>query len=478
MKEFRTMSGFKRRYTFVLTSIAVILIAVFSYASAGWNRVKIGTCPTAGLEEIEVADGRNDGINRVYVVTRDGGIYEWTYAGGSWSCETVSYIGSETFTPLAVGSGRNDGTNRVYTGEYLYSGDIIEATFSGGEWAREYVQTSIGNVLCVKVGDGRNDGVSRLYVGGQFFGLYEYTRSGSNWSELVINSSIIGGTHDIADGRNDGIKRIYCPDRRGPLYEFSWNGTSYDEAVINLPQQWIVGVSVGQGRNDGINRIYAAVENGHLYEVTYAYSGWQVLDITPSGPNKSRYGIRIGKTKSEGKYLLYATQQGGDLREYSWNGSTYEDSVVIDAVTGATACLSIGIGRNDDTVRIYATNYSTRAIYEVTNTSPYYAVTEGNWGGSSYKLEQNYPNPFTQMTEIRFQITNGVSKIPVSVRIYDMAGRLVKTLIDKKWNTGVYKIIWNGEDKLGNRVAAGIYFYRLETGKSIISKKLVVLRGN
>ncbi len=93
--------------------------------------------------------------------------------------------------------------------------------------------------------------------------------------------------------------------------------------------------------------------------------------MTPSGPNKSHYSIIVGKIRSDGKKRIYATTQGGAMYEYSWNGSKYTDSVILDATTGATACLAIGDGRNDDTGRIYVSNYFEGIIYEVTHFEPW-----------------------------------------------------------------------------------------------------------
>jgi flagellar hook assembly protein FlgD len=88
-------------------------------------------------------------------------------------------------------------------------------------------------------------------------------------------------------------------------------------------------------------------------------------------------------------------------------------------------------------------------------------------------LAQNYPNPFNPLTTICF----GVKKRgQVSLRIYDTAGRLVVTLIDREKPAGRYEVVWSGSDGAGNTVASGIYFYKLVAGDFVQTKKMVLLR--
>ena len=64
----------------------------------------------------------------------------------------------------------------------------------------------------------------------------------------------------------------------------------------------------------------------------------------------------------------------------------------------------------------------------------------------------------------------------VSLAVYDITGRLVKTLVDESQKSGVYRIQWAGLDDAGERVPSGIYFYRLKVGGKTETKKVVLLR--
>ncbi|MBN1165305.1 MAG: T9SS type A sorting domain-containing protein, partial [Candidatus Krumholzibacteriota bacterium] len=89
------------------------------------------------------------------------------------------------------------------------------------------------------------------------------------------------------------------------------------------------------------------------------------------------------------------------------------------------------------------------------------------------RLEQNYPNPFNGHTTISYSVSGNSL---VELRIYDTAGRLVRTLERKNRNAGRYQIVWDGKDNASRGVASGVYFMRISTGEFEQSRKLVYLR--
>jgi hypothetical protein len=105
------------------------------------------------------------------------------------------------------------------------------------------------------------------------------------------------------------------------------------------------------------------------------------------------------------------------------------------------------------------------------------ALTNINVTGSeapkAYRLAQNYPNPFNPSTTIKYDMK---AKGLVTVRIYDVAGRLVRTLVNEVKDAGAYSAVWDGRNSGGRSVASGIYFYKMETAGFSATKKLVLLR--
>jgi len=92
---------------------------------------------------------------------------------------------------------------------------------------------------------------------------------------------------------------------------------------------------------------------------------------------------------------------------------------------------------------------------------------------SEYSLEQNYPNPFNPTTEIRFSIPEASR---VSLKIYDVAGREVKTMIDEDFSAGVHSSKWDGRNDRNELVPSGVYFYRLTAGTFVEVKKALLLK--
>jgi plastocyanin len=88
-------------------------------------------------------------------------------------------------------------------------------------------------------------------------------------------------------------------------------------------------------------------------------------------------------------------------------------------------------------------------------------------------LRQNYPNPFNATTEIGYVLPQAGS---VTLGVYDARGRRVATLENGVRSQGPHRAVWNGRTSDGGRVPTGIYFYRLQSGGFVMTKKLVILR--
>jgi subtilisin family serine protease len=118
---------------------------------------------------------------------------------------------------------------------------------------------------------------------------------------------------------------------------------------------------------------------------------------------------------------------------------------------------------------------------------------------SRFSLSQNYPNPFNPVTTIAFEIkpenpvassptplekhgesytpqTGQISIVPASLKIYNIRGQLVKTLVESNLPPGKYEVSWDGTDQNDKKVASGVYLYNLQTPQSQISRKMILLK--
>ena len=97
----------------------------------------------------------------------------------------------------------------------------------------------------------------------------------------------------------------------------------------------------------------------------------------------------------------------------------------------------------------------------------------GNQIPTEFKLDQNYPNPFNPSTVISFQLS-AVGN--VQVKVFDMLGREVTTLVNEEKPAGRYQINWNGTDNFGGKVTSGVYFYTLKAGNFVETKKMMLIK--
>jgi len=89
-------------------------------------------------------------------------------------------------------------------------------------------------------------------------------------------------------------------------------------------------------------------------------------------------------------------------------------------------------------------------------------------------LNQNHPNPFNPSTTIGYYLP---AAVPVTLDIYDSSGKLVARLLDRdRQPRGTHSVEWRGLDAQGRLVSSGVYFYRLQSGKEVLSRKMILLR--
>ena len=95
----------------------------------------------------------------------------------------------------------------------------------------------------------------------------------------------------------------------------------------------------------------------------------------------------------------------------------------------------------------------------------------------TFSLYQNYPNPFNPNTTIQFEIPfTEKQKVNVELRIYNLQGELIRTLVNEEKSPGIYRVLWNGDDQFGEKVVSGIYLYRINIGEFSAVKKMILVK--
>jgi hypothetical protein len=122
-------------------------------------------------------------------------------------------------------------------------------------------------------------------------------------------------------------------------------------------------------------------------------------------------------------------------------------------------------GMHNPKYAIDVLRYSRQAIIGITPIS--------NEVPMRFEMTQNYPNPFNPATYINFAIAK---QSDVTIKIYDIMGREVKTLVNEKMNPGKYKVDWISDNNEGKIVSSGVYFYRIIAGTFTDTKKMILIR--
>jgi hypothetical protein len=140
----------------------------------------------------------------------------------------------------------------------------------------------------------------------------------------------------------------------------------------------------------------------------------------------------------------------------------------------------------DDSGNVYVTGTSYNSLTYTDYTTIKYVKKPSAVGNevessekpSEFTLSQNYPNPFNPTTTIKFKVQGSRFKVPVhtTLKIYNVRGQMVRTLVDEPKSTGDYTIQWDGKNDKGEQLSSGVYFYQLKVGDYTSAKKMVLLK--
>jgi hypothetical protein len=123
------------------------------------------------------------------------------------------------------------------------------------------------------------------------------------------------------------------------------------------------------------------------------------------------------------------------------------------------------------------TYYYRLAEVDVNGIKTYYGPMLAEFGGKdlplSYQLEKAFPNPFGQITNIKYQIAGSG---PVSLKIYNIAGQELRMLVNEDKKMGSYEVKWDGKDSRGQTAANGVYLYKMKAGDFSATGKVMIIR--
>ena len=193
------------------------------------------------------------------------------------------------------------------------------------------------------------------------------------------------------------------------------------------------------------------------------------LEVEPSGngDGPSVRSVLVFPVKGGYKYFagtstgLYSTSTlDGTGTIWVQEGAETIGNVVVDMVVGRPADGYLAIATHGN------------GIYSARLDAGDLAVNDPNVP-IQFELTQNYPNPFNPSTTITFTLDeNG----PVTLRVFDLMGRKISTLVNNVKKAGTHHIVWNGKDTFGNKMPSGLYLYSLESNGRVDTKKMQLLK--
>lgn len=235
-------------------------VGMVSYDN-GWSGVEImnGSTGKSRILSIKVGDGRNDGVQRLYIGS-DNGLFEYSWNGADYDERLVL---NRPVGDFGFGDGRNDGVTGIYAG--VRGGTTLhELVWDGQTFQNNVIFTAQhSSRYAAHVGDGRGDGVNRVYA--WCGGIYEFTYENGQWTRVTVDSR--GGSRFyIRSGRihSDNRSRLYVSKMYEGLMEYSWN-TEQQEFEVDAISGATGGCAIGDGRGDGKNRLYVGRGSNGTY---------------------------------------------------------------------------------------------------------------------------------------------------------------------------------------------------------------------
>ena len=401
--------------------------------------------------------------------------------------------GNGTFTKITTGDVVSDGgTSRSASwADYDNDGDLdLHVSNEGFENDFFYINNGDGTFTkdstSVITMDGRNsrggnwgdydnDGDLDLFVANNSGGNVLFQNDG-NGSFIIDTSSVVSEKAASFNGiwfdyNNDGDLDLFVANHLGYdnfLYDNNGDGTftKNTSSIVANDGGFSETCASGDYDNDGDLDLFVSnvTENNFLYRNNGNSNSWMNILCEGTVSNRSGIGATVrAKATINGNPVWQLRQveaQGGYRNQNSLNVEFgFGDATIIDSLT---------IEWPSGILDVY-TNVGVNQFMTAIEGQAIPAVGEGeNDLPQEFDLNQNYPNPFNPSTIIKYSVSQTSH---VTLKVYNVLAQEVATLVDEQQEAGEHEVHFEPAGK-----ASGAYFYRLQAGKHIETKKLVLLR--
>jgi ribosomal protein S11 len=355
------------------------------------------------------------------------------------------------------------------SGDTFFAGTDYYGVYVSTDNGTTWVQTSLNNRIVTalaKIG-------SNLYAGAISGGIFISTNNGTNWTQ----SSLTVGVSSIAESGNNIL--VSSNSSGGGIYYSSNNGINWSNTSISSGIFWPLAVN-GNDVFAGSNGVWKSTNNGINWTQT-SFNNRLLWSLAANGNI-----IFAGCIQTYGVYK--STDNGTSWAQTSLNNRVVRSLAVDgDNVYAGTSDNGVYVSNDNGMNWVQRNeglgNATVRALHIIGNYIYAGTVNNGVWKReidqlvgiqsafseipNNYSLSQNYPNPFNPTTAVKYDLPEDGM---ITLKIHDILGREIYAINEFK-KAGSYSLKFDGSN-----YSSGIYFYRLESGSYIETKKMVLVK--
>jgi len=377
--------------------------------------------------------------NNLYVGTDGNGIYCSNDNGTSWTAINSGL--TNYYVPALAICG-----NKIIAGTI---GGVFLSNIADTNWIAVNSDLTHFNVMSLAVNDSNIYAGTATYINPYplFYGgrVYFSTNYGSNWSDITSDlpspSSLVNiGIYALAVKDTD----VFVGTGAG-VFRSTNNGTSWTSLNSGLTNSWVNALAFNG------SDLIAGTRDG-VFLSTNSGLSWTAIDSGLSCTYVQALAVNDDKFFVGTLFGVFLSTNNGT----NWIG--------VNSGLSETNILSLMVSATNVYVGTFSEGVWKRSLSEIVTSVSLasYLVPK------DFDLHQNYPNPFNSTTIISFTLP---IKSLVSLKVFDIMGREIATLVSRELSAGSYSKQWNAE-----YLSSGVYFYRLQAGGSIATKKLLLLK--
>lgn len=423
----------------------------------------------------------NGSVRYLMLCFSDNGGASWstTYnIAGSGRCPTTAMV-MGNYCYLAYGRSSSLRLRRFY----LSNG--YSANLNNGSSYFDIISTTTDTIKEVKLAELWSNNelcCGTLHVDGKVRMFWSYDSGGVTWQQFASPESTAKRGLDMYGNYPYSSYLLFVSylDKANRLRLLGLgSGAVWDTVATGTVDSNAYFTSVGAYRDT----VLAAFENrvSGVYRIQSVYSvnggsSWTNGFLTPSDSNCFCPDLALNRGGGMGLTYVQASPPAHRFSWWPYSGGTSTKAVISYRVITNAYQPAIEYLEGGDYGVAYISSSSdlSRAYFDRRNwTGVEGGPLEPLGDPVSFKLLPNAPNPFNQITNINYQLTKPGK---VSLKVYNIAGQCLRTLVNEDKKTGSYEVRWDGRDESGRRVSNGVYLYRLATEEGSLTGKMTVIK--